>query len=106
MALGVPSETEKIGRNLLPSHGPLWGNGNGVQIIPLSQHGMSALESFKNGHDPAGHQPGGDQTVRIDLHRGAVETSLPGLPASQAQEQRPQDCAHGVLKIGDQLDGQ
>lgn len=106
MELGVPSETEKIGRNLLPSHCPLWGNGNDAQIIPPSQHGMSALEPLKNRHEPAGHQPWGDQTLRIDLHRGAVETSLPRLPAPQAQEQCPQDCTHGVLEIGNQLDGQ
>jgi len=106
MALGFPSETEEIGRHLLPSHGPLWGNGNGVQIIPPSQHGMSALEPLQDRHEPAGHQPGGDQTLRIDLHRGTVEPSLPGLPASQAQEQRSQDCTHRVLEIGDQLDGQ
>ena len=68
MELGFPSKTEKIGRHLLPSHGSLWGNGNGGQIIPLSQHGMSALEPLKNRHEPAGHQPGGDQTVRIDLY--------------------------------------
>jgi hypothetical protein len=106
MELGVPSETEKIARHLLPCPGPLWGNGNRVQIIPLSQHGMSALEPLKNRHEPTGHQPGGDQTVRIDLYRGAVETSLPRLPASQAQEQCPQDCTHRVLEIGNQLDGQ
>jgi len=106
MELGVPSETEKIGRHLLPCPGPLRVNGNGVQIIPPSQHGMTALEPLKNRHEPTGHQPWGDQTLRIDLHRGAVETSLPRLPAFEAQKQCPQDCTQGVLEIGNQLNGQ
>ncbi len=105
MELGSPSKTEKIARYLLPSHGPLWGNGKGGQIIPPSQHGMSALEPFQDHHEPTGHQPGGDQTLRIHLYRGAMETSLPHLPASQAQDQRPQDRVKRVLEIGNQLDG-
>jgi len=105
MELRSPSKTEKITRNLLPCPGPLWG-AYGVQIIPPSQHGMSMSESSKNHHEPTGHQPGGDQTIRIDLHRGAMETPLSHLPASQTQEQCPQDRTQRVLEIGNQLDRQ
>jgi hypothetical protein len=105
MALRSPSKTEKITRYFLPCPGPLWGV-DGVEIIPPSQHDMSLSETSKNHHEPTGHQPGGDQTVRIDLHRGAMETPLTHLPASQTQEQCPQDRTQRVLEIGNQLDGQ
>lgn len=64
---------------------------------------MSTLKSSKDYKEPAGHQPGGDEAILINPHRGAMEPSLSHLPALLTQEKRPQDGLCGVLKVGDQL---
>ena len=77
-----------------------------AQVVPSSEHGMGTPKSSKDHSHPAGHQPGGHLTVRINFHRGAMKAPLPHLPAAQAQEQSPQDRTGRVLEIGNQLDRQ
>jgi hypothetical protein len=101
----LPAQAEKVARYLFPRLGPLWGAGT-AQIVPPSQHGMGTPKPPKNHSHPACHQPGGHLTVRVHLYRGPVEPPLPLLPATQAQEQSPQDRAGRVLEIGDQLNRQ
>ncbi len=64
---------------------------------------MSTLKSSKDYKEPADHQPGGDEAILINPHRGAMEPSLSHLPTCMAQKKRPQDGLCGVLKVGDQL---
>jgi len=97
-----PAQAEKVSRDLFPGFG---GGVYSTQINPPAQYRMSPTKPFQNNPEPAGYQPGGKQAIRIDLKRGAMETLLTLLPASQAQKQGPQDRTYRVLEIGDQLNG-
>lgn|GEM_PF-2498199 len=102
MGLALPPKTEKVIRYLLPGSRPLRG-AHTAQIIPSTEHGMSTSKSSKDYKEPADHQPGGDEAILINPHRGAMEPSLSHLPTCMAQKKRPQDGLCGVLKVGDQL---
>lgn len=100
-----PAQGEKVIPYLFPRLGPLWG-ADTAQIVPSSERGMGTSKSSKNHSRPAGHQPGGHTAVLINFHRGAIKAPLPHFPASQPQEQCPQERTGRVLEIRNQLDGQ
>lgn len=103
--LSFPAKTEKVARYLLPCTEVLWGAHDG-QVIPSTEYRVSTPKPSKNHKQPAGHKPGGNKAVLINLHRGAMKAPLPHLPAPQAQEQRPHNGICSVLEVRDQLDRQ
>jgi len=103
--VGLPAQAQKVGPDLFPCPGHL-GAADTAQIIPSPQNGMSAPKSSKNPGYPAGHQPRGDKAIRINLHGCTMKALLSPAPASQPQEQGPQDCIRRVLVIGNQLERQ
>jgi hypothetical protein len=105
ISLFPPSKTKKVARYLLPNPRPLRG-AHAAQIMPSTEHGMSTSKSSKDYKEPADHQPGRDEAIRINPHRGAMESSLSHLPTFKTQKHRPQDGIHGVLNIRHQLDRQ
>lgn len=102
-ALGPQAETEKIPGYLFPSTR----RGRDIfQVVKLSQKWMGTPKSQHNHGQPAGDQPGGQQAVRVNGYRSAIEAFLPHLPASDAQEQGSYHSVQGVVKVRDQLDRQ
>jgi hypothetical protein len=101
----LPAQAEKVARYLFPRLGPLWG-ADTAQIVPPPECGMSTPKSPKDYHQPASHQPRGHLTIWLNLYRGAMKAPLPHLPASQPQEQCPQERTGRVPEIRNQLDGQ
>jgi len=83
--LRLPAQGEQVPQDFLPSAArPLRGTDT-AQIVPAPQHGVGSLESSLNQHQPAGHQPGGDEAVRVYRDYGALMALLPLRPGRQAQ---------------------
>jgi len=100
--LGFPAKTEKVAQYLFPGPMPL-GGAYAAQIVKSPQHRMGTSKPTKHHRQPAGNEPRGNQTIRINLHRGPMKAPLSPLPALDAQEQGSCHGVHGVLKVGDQL---
>ena len=85
--LRVPAQRAEVGGDFLPGLLRALPGSDLVQIEPASQYGMGPPEPVTNQHQPAGHQPRGDQAVWIHRQDGALKTLFPLLPGAQAQKQ-------------------
>ncbi len=66
---------------------------------------MCTLKPLHHHDQPAGNQPGCDQTVRIHLQGCPVKPTLASPAMLQDQKHRPDHCIHRVLHIRNQLLG-
>jgi hypothetical protein len=102
---GLQTKSRKVARRLLPHHGPVC-RAYAAQIVEAPQHPMGTLKPTYHHHQPVGHQPRGQQTVRIHPCRGAPEALLSHLPTAKTHKQCPYDRTDRVLAVGNQLDRQ
>ena len=76
-----------------------------VQEVKAPESLVSTLESAENHAQPAAHEPGCKQTLRIHLAVGSPESCLTGFTTTEPQEQGLEHRISRVLMVGNQLDG-
>jgi hypothetical protein len=79
---------------------------NVTEIIKADKNPMGTPKPADNRCQPEANQIRGHHTVRIHLHRGAIEAPLTHLPVSKSQQHDSEHRIDCVLKIGDQLNRQ
>jgi hypothetical protein len=103
--LGPPAKGDKVTGCFFPGPRPARG-AQRAEVVKPNEHPVSTAKPFQNDGQPAGNQPWGHKALRVQRHRGAIETLATHLPKLKPQQEGPDHRSDRVLEVGDQLQRQ